>query len=422
MPRIDNTNRAQVAATYRTAIQSNLALSADWNGSVNTCSAGRPSASLNAGTIQAINWFRSMAGLPNVIEDPAQSANAQRAALMMEAHDQLSHSPGRTWSCYSAGGAAAAATSNLTLGVNGVGGVLGQIEDPGASNVALGHRRWLLFPELETIGVGNTDRASSIQVINDFGPRATESSWVAWPPAGFVPDDVVFDRWSISYAGNGDVDLSNARVRVTENGQSTRVDLLPAVDGFGDPTLGFELPNAKPRSAGDTVYRVEITGMTINGQSVTPSYTVIAFDVDALGHTCGGRQATIIGTNQDDTLRGTPGPDVIVGLGGNDTISGLGGNDIICGGAGSDWLVGGWGNDRLFGGHGADTLRGSKGADSLFGGAGRDSLHGQQGNDRLVGGTHADTLTGGLGSDTCWGQTSGRPSIQADSRQCENGR
>lgn len=422
VPAIDNNNRAQVAATYRSAIEGNLELAPQWNGAVNSCSAGSASASFDNGTVQAINWFRAMAGLENVVEDPAQSVNAQRAALMMDAHDQLSHNPGRAWTCYSAGGASAAQTSNLTLGISGVAGVLGQIEDRGSSNLALGHRRWLLFPELETVGVGNTERASSIQVINDFGARVSETAWVSWPPPGFVPDDVVYERWSISYAGAGTIDLRDANVRVTENGRPTTVNLLPVVDGFGDPALGFELPNANPQSAGDTTYDVEIAGVRIDGRSVDRSYTVIAFDVDTPTHTCGGRTATIVGTDGNDDLQGTSGPDVIVGLGGNDTISGFGGNDVICGGGGSDTINGGWGNDRVFGGNGVDTLRGSNGADALFGGAGRDTLLGQRGNDRLIGGTHGDTLTGGLGSDTCWGQANGRASIQSDAHRCENGR
>jgi Ca2+-binding RTX toxin-like protein len=65
--------------------------------------------------------------------------------------------------------------------------------------------------------------------------------------------------------------------------------------------------------------------------------------------TCGGRAATIVGTDQADALKGTPGRDVIAALGGNDTVSGLGGNDVLCGGLGRDRLVGGPGHDTLLG-------------------------------------------------------------------------
>ncbi len=87
---------------------------------------------------------------------------------------------------------------------------------------------------------------------------------------------------------------------------------------------------------------------------------------------CGGKAATIVGTNGKNTLVGTNKADVIAGLGGNDTIKGKGGKDIICGGKGKDKLIGGKGRDKLFGQAGRDILRGGPGRDKLKGGPGRD--------------------------------------------------
>jgi|GEM_PF-3803907 len=63
VPAIDNTNRAQVAATYRSAIQANLALNPTWDGDANRCDAGDANDSFDAATVESINWFRRMAGL-----------------------------------------------------------------------------------------------------------------------------------------------------------------------------------------------------------------------------------------------------------------------------------------------------------------------------------------------------------------------
>ncbi len=60
---------------------------------------------------------------------------------------------------------------------------------------------------------------------------------------------------------------------------------------------------------------------------------------------CGGKTATIVGTQKRDRIKGSPGPDVIHGLGGADTIRGLKGNDRLCGGKGPDKLFGGPGRD-----------------------------------------------------------------------------
>lgn len=121
------------------------------------------------------------------------------------------------------------------------------------------------------------------------------------------------------------------------------------------------------------------------------------------GASCGGRQATIVGTPGRDVLRGTPGADVIAGLAGDDVVKGLGGADIVCGGAGADRLDGGAGPDRLIGAAGADVLSGGAGVDRLDGGAGGDTLLGGPGADRLLGGAGADRLVGGRGIDALLG-------------------
>ena len=173
---------------------------------------------------------------------------------------------------------------------------------------------------------------------------------------------------------------------------------------------------------------------------------------------CGGKPATIVGTEGDDDLRGTDGDDVIVGLGGDDLIKGRGGNDTLCGNAGKDTLVGGpgddvlrgggaydragyslaptgvtvdlesgvatgWGTDKLVsiefvlgsafddhlfgdgrrnflrGGDGDDLLIGRGGPDWLRGDSGDDDLRGTGGNDTVDGWDGNDTLDGGNGDD-----------------------
>jgi uncharacterized protein YkwD len=431
VPPIDTSNRAQVASTYRTAVAGNLALNSGWNGSTSDCRPGSASDSYDAATIESINWFRRMSGLSIVTEDSSASIKAQQTALMMHAQNNLSHYPTPSWRCHTKAGASLAAESNLTLGVVGPRGVIGQIEDPGAGNEALGHRRWLLFPELESVGVANTSRASVVRVLGEFGERESKSNWISWPPPGFVPDETIFDRWSISFAGTQAVDFSSARVQVRENGRSVSVRLLPLSHGFGDPTLAWDVSGIQPKATGDVKYTVDVSNVKVGGRSVNRSYSFTSFDVDGSTTSttttntprCNGKPATILGTSGDDHLRGTPGADVIVALGGNDRIDGLGGNDIICAGAGADVVRAGWGNDVVFGGGGKDLLLGSRGNDALYGQGGRDDLRGGSGADTLVGGKHLDVFTGGSGNDVCWGSSAGQRAVSADRRTgCERGR
>jgi hypothetical protein len=79
---------------------------------------------------------------------------------------------------------------------------------------------------------------------------------------------------------------------------------------------------------------------------------------------CGGKTATIVGTQKSDKkLKGGPFKDVIAALGGKDRVNGKGGKDIICGGKSGDKLKGGGGKDKLVGGPGRDKLNGGPGKD-----------------------------------------------------------
>ena len=140
---------------------------------------------------------------------------------------------------------------------------------------------------------------------------------------------------------------------------------------------------------------------------------------------CGGKRATIVGTNGRDRIRGTRRSDVIVALGGNDRILGGRGNDRVCAGSGRDAVAGDSGSDRLVGEGDQDTLKGGSGNDALDGGRGSDLLQAGSGNDRLLGGTGNDLLEGGSGRDRLSGQ-SGRDRCRGgsgkDKAKCERGR
>jgi Ca2+-binding RTX toxin-like protein len=119
---------------------------------------------------------------------------------------------------------------------------------------------------------------------------------------------------------------------------------------------------------------------------------------------CAGLEATVVGTDEAETLTGTPGRDVILALGGADRVEGGGSADRICAGPGGDEVFGGLGSDRLHGASGDDSIEGGTGSDIAAGGAGRDRLGGGRGNDRLDGGPgDRDIVAGDLGDDRVLG-------------------
>ena len=420
-PAIDTSDRQEVASTYQSAVLAGSALPVGWTGSASTCTRGPASAAFDNATLNAINWFRHMAGLDSVARSASASVDAQSTALMMHANNGLSHFPTSNWPCYTSVGADVAAQSNLTLGVVGARGISGQIEDPGASNAPLGHRRWLLFPRLAEVGIANTDRASVISVLNGIGSRDTTTNWIAWPPEGFVPSDVVFPRWSLSFNATSGADFSQARVSMTENGRTVAVDLLPIANGFGDNTLGWEPRNITPAAGGDITYRVTVSNIRLNGNVVLHTYETTSFDI-ANTHMCLGRPATIVGTNGNDIINGTNGIDVIMALDGDDIINGFDGDDVICAGGGNDDVEAGNGHDLVLGGQGHDILRGGGGNDVISGQTGRDRIAGNAGADVLAGGGQRDVLLGNTGPDQCWGDRRGNaPASTDDVRTCESG-
>jgi hypothetical protein len=118
---------------------------------------------------------------------------------------------------------------------------------------------------------------------------------------------------------------------------------------------------------------------------------IVAAPASAGKPRCGGKVATIVGTNKGEVIRGTRKNDVIVARGGHDRILGRGGRDIICGGPGNDTIAGHRGNDVIYG---------QAGRDRLFGGFGRDRLYGGPSNDTFDGGPAVDRCFQGSGSGT----------------------
>lgn len=258
----------------------------DWTGNHSTCTAGSTSQAFRDAVLLRINYFRAMAGVPAwVTFSPEYTRKAQQAALMMSRNGQLSHSPPATWACYTAEGAEAAGKSNLCLGAYSWRAIDGYMEDPGSGNSAVGHRRWILYPQTQMMGTGDVPAtggywaANALWVFdtNMWGPRPpTREEFVAWPPPGYVPYQVVFPRWSLSYDEAG---FSSATVSMARNGSSISVSVKPVVNGYGENTLVWE-PNASfgvaPTS--DITYTVSVRNVLVGSVYQDFAYSVIVFN------------------------------------------------------------------------------------------------------------------------------------------------
>jgi len=279
---VDPQDRESVARLERDVLKPALEVKVGWTGSVDGCIAGAISDRAMQAQLDVVNAARALAELPPVAQDPSMSAAAQSAALIMEAAGALSHYPPQDWPCWSDLGRRGAETSNLALGYRGANAVRGYLSDPGISNQAAGHRRWLLNPRLTTVGIGATSRANAITVIG--GPSAAAApGWVEWPTAGFFPvtlwpDVYSFTRWSVSYPR---ADFSQATVTMSQDGAPLEVTVFPVRNGYGDNTLVWDVATPDVDNGLDVRFDVVVSNVRMpDGQVVSHSYSTIPVDSD----------------------------------------------------------------------------------------------------------------------------------------------
>lgn len=323
---VDPQDRHAVSLLYRDVYVPEDALALDAvNVDVGTCDPGStPQATIDA-TLQRINVFRALAGLPGTVSelDAAYRDQVQAAALIFAANpdDPLDHTPPQSYACWTQDGADGASRSNLHRGKavgiatasSGPRAITSYMDDAGDGNTRVGHRRWLLYPP--QVRMASADAVAPIPgpfpyvAVNtlwvtgegsfDFGPRPPTPDGTAWPAAGFVPWQLLperSNRWSFSFPG---ASFCNAQVAMTRDGSPVGVSIV--ADGtsegqcppdaglgtIGDPTLVWEPAEGavdyEDPPLADVRYEVTVSGIAGNGVPPDVSYTVLVIDpYDAL--------------------------------------------------------------------------------------------------------------------------------------------
>lgn len=262
----------------------------NWTGAHASCNPGTTGGDFRSAILRRINYFRAMAGVPdNIVFSPSSTEKAQAAALMMSVNRALSHTPPSSWLCYSDLGASGAGSANLYLGAYNWNAITGYIQDPGTGNYAVGHRRWILYPQTQEMGTGDIPPVSGYPSANALvvfdshlweQRPVTRDEFVAWPPPGYVPYPVVFGRWSFSYAN---ANFNSATVSMTSGGINIPVSQSPVVNGYGENTLvwipaGMTHQSLWPKPSSDTLYTVNIQNVMMDNVARSFTYDVIIFD------------------------------------------------------------------------------------------------------------------------------------------------
>jgi hypothetical protein len=295
----DTAVRETVRTAYNSVFVPTNGVSLGYTGNPANGIAGDTSAAYKAAVLARINFFRAMSGVPPVLTlDPILNQKDQQGALMLYANQQLSHTPPESWLRYTAEGAEALGYSNICAGLQSDAGCINTfMDDHGAGNSFVGHRRWFLFPNTQVMGTGDIPEGSFrlwnavwIIEIAAFGRArpATRDPFVAWPPQGYVPYQTLYNRWSFSYPN---ASFTGASVSMRRNGVSipSRIDSA-ADNNYGDRTivwipdnLSATSPSAPAKPSSDTTYSITITNVLVNGILRTFTYDVIVFDPAVAG-------------------------------------------------------------------------------------------------------------------------------------------
>jgi len=301
---VNTTSREQVREFYNSVYTSSEGTPIDSIADTADCFAGTNSPVFAEVTLRRINWFRAMAGIPAAETfDSGENAEDQEAALMMSAQNELQHVEiPPTWNCFNTEGTNASANSNLALGNDGPDAITAYIWDNGANNYEVGHRRWILYPQTQIMGTGdvpqqgadNSANATWVFDANIFGSRpTTRTPYVSWPPAGYVPYQVVYPQWSFGLSNNyGAVvaDFTNATVSMMSNGVPVSVTIQPYVAGYGENSLVWYPSSLDPAtgatfpfSGSDTVYSITVANIKFGTATVSYTYNVTLFDPSVPG-------------------------------------------------------------------------------------------------------------------------------------------
>lgn len=253
-----------------------------WTGNTASCYAGNILESTNEKVLQRINYFRRLVGLNDNITLDNNNQIYMEAALICSANMSLSHYPPTNWLCWSQNAYNGCNSSNLGLGSHSSYSITGMIRDDGVNNYSVGHRRWILDSEKLKFSYGSTNNSMSLGCVgNHFDGNTEFPQFIAYPPNGYIPQELVFNRWSFSIPNennpNFSADFSNAQINMSGPDGNVSINIVSRTDnGYGDNTIVWEPENILTSSNEDVEYSVTVSDIE-NISVDTYSYTVKIF-------------------------------------------------------------------------------------------------------------------------------------------------
>ena len=264
---------------------------------VGSCTSGIPSDSEKLKVLNRINYIRAIHNLKPVKYNETYDEMAGECALIIAANEDLSHTPGSSWKCWSQVAYDGCYSSNISLSTTNnydtnqidsttiVDGFL--TEENEVPPTTLGHRRWFIDPWLNTIAFGRADYSdghghfvmgSAVRVINRDDPNDqqdisdTDIKFVAYPfenyPAELYNDNVMMSFTVISdrnsKINNGtNIDFASATIAIIDPNNTTMKVKNIEFDtkGYGvSNNLRWYTEGIKP----NVKYKVTVSNVMVN--------------------------------------------------------------------------------------------------------------------------------------------------------------
>ena len=259
---------------------------------------------LNDG-LNSLNFVRYLVGLPNDVElDEQLVKQAQHGAALLASINELTHQPQKPSMMdndFYELAYASTSSSNIAMGYSSISESIlkGYMEDGDISNIdRLGHRRWVLNPNLKKTGFGYVGKYSTTQVFDNSRDKEVALNFIAFPSNGYFPLEYFTGAgnqypWSLtlnpekySEPSMEDVKVTLTRKRDNKTWTFSKSTIAKNNTYFNIDTSGYGIgnciifrPDITELKDGDS-FNVTITGIRdINSNSTTLSYDTTFFKV-----------------------------------------------------------------------------------------------------------------------------------------------
>lgn len=217
--------------------------------------------------VRRVTLYRWLAGLPAVTTKVDYGPLTQSCASALAA-EGIGVRPEITsdFQCYSPQAAEGALSSNITRGPTSPAEAVDDFMiDEGVES--LGHRRWILNPEMGATAFGQRGTYSCMYAVDTNG--SSNPLWVAFP-FGTFPRQALLGPWTFA---TDKFSITNAAVAITDSsGGAVATENVRVVPGtFGLPTLAWEVPAAAPGN----LYTVTISNLLGDETEVTYPVNVV---------------------------------------------------------------------------------------------------------------------------------------------------